>query len=70
MPTELWREIWKDASRRSGYCCAICNHPPRGHPLVVHQVWHFDNLAKIAKFQFFEALCINCHDVKHYGWAE
>jgi hypothetical protein len=64
MPPALWEILLDDQIRKNRQRCSIC-HCHSKHPLVLHQRW-FTRPPKLL-FIGFEALCRNCHDVKHAG---
>lgn len=84
VPTDQWsknlrtrsiikRETW-DALRRACYVranhkCEICGGVGRRHPVECHEIWDYNDNAKIQKLLGLIALCPDCHQVKHIGLA-
>jgi len=62
LPRELWDRLRREAYRRAGYCCQICRKRARLH---CHEVWCFNDRAECQTLLGFEALCEDCHRVKH-----
>jgi hypothetical protein len=64
---DVWDVIRREAYRKAGYKCSICDHRGR---LYCHEVWVYDDERHIQKLDGFVALCEWCHMVKHIGYAE
>jgi cytochrome c2 len=56
--------------KTAGYKCEICGGQGRRHPVECHEVWHYDDKARVQKLERMIALCPACHEVKHIGLAE
>jgi hypothetical protein len=66
LPTEAWDRIRRHVYAACGWRCAICG--ARG-PLHCHEVWSYDDAARIQRLEGCLALCEDCHRVKHLGYA-
>lgn len=66
---EVWKRIRRDVSQAAGNCCEICGGRGPKWPVECHEVWHYDDEARIQTLKGFQALCPNCHAVKHIGYA-
>ena len=62
LPREFWDRLRREAYRRAGYCCRICNRRARLH---CHEIWCFNDRTECQTLLGFEALCEDCHHVKH-----
>jgi hypothetical protein len=59
-----WDRIRHAAYADSGNRCAICGAEGR---LECHERWEYDDAAHVQKLVGFLALCVQCHQVKHFG---
>lgn len=48
--------------------CQICGASEK-QPLHAHEIWSYNDLEKIQKLEGMIALCVDCHSVKHMGFA-
>jgi transposase-like protein len=62
LPRELWDRLRREAYRRAGYRCQACKRSTRLH---CHEVWSFNDRTECQTLLGFEALCEDCHRVKH-----
>lgn len=67
---EDWDTIRKEVYRRADYTCEICGGKGHNHPVEAHEVWYFDKTSRMQVLEEIQALCPNCHMVKHIGLAE
>jgi len=58
----VWDRLRHDAYRRADYRCQICRKRGRLH---CHEVWAFNDRTECQTLLGFEALCEDCHRVKH-----
>jgi hypothetical protein len=61
-----WEALRKQVIAASGRRCAICGASGRLH---CHEVWDYDDAARVQTLRGFLALCATCHHVKHIGMA-
>ena len=66
LPDEAWDELRRKVYAACGYRCAICG--ARGQ-LHCHEVWSYDDATRVQRLEGFQALCENCHHIKHLGYA-
>lgn len=70
---ELSKDEW-DVVRRHTYSlspdhsCMICGNPIGR--LSAHEIWDYDEINHIQKLVGMIALCDDCHNVKHIGYAQ
>lgn len=64
-----WDTIRRRVYREADYICEICDGQGDAHPVECHEVWEYDDEAKIQKLVRMIALCSACHEVKHIGFA-
>jgi hypothetical protein len=69
LPTEDWDLLRSDCYIKAEYLCEICHGKGRAHPVECHEEWELDYKKKIQKLVALQALCPNCHLVKHIGRA-
>lgn len=62
VPRETWDRIRRRVYAEHGYRCAVCG--ARGR-LSCHEVWAYDDEARVQRLSGFVALCDWCHHVKH-----
>jgi len=61
-----WDNIRKKAYREAGYRCSICGADEQLH---CHEIWSYDDENHIQHLEGFQALCENCHMIKHTGFS-
>jgi len=62
-----WDRLRKAVYERAGHRCEICGGKGRKHPVEAHEKWEYDDTAHVQKLVGIEALCPDCHGVKHIG---
>jgi len=62
LPMPEWDRIRRSVYKRAGYRCQICGRDAR---LNCHEVWYFNKRTGYQWLMGFEALCDDCHGVKH-----
>lgn len=60
-----WNEIRFRVYREANYKCQICKGGK--DTLHCHELWAFNDKAKIQRLVGFECCCQLCHDVHHFG---
>jgi hypothetical protein len=66
LPRDAWDELRRKVYAACVYRCAIC--AARGQ-LHCHEVWSYDEATHVQRLEGFQALCENCHHIKHLGYA-
>ena len=64
-----WDTLRKKVYKRNNHKCEICNGKGYRHPVECHEKWHYNFETNVQKLIGLEALCPNCHKVKHIGLA-
>lgn len=64
-----WDRLRKPVYQRAGSRCEICGGRGPAHPVECHEVWEYDDEARIQRLTGLIALCPACHGVKHLGRA-
>ena len=64
-----WDKIRRKCYRDAGHVCEVCGGVGPAHPVECHEIWHYDDSAKVQKLSGVVALCPACHEVKHIGLA-
>jgi hypothetical protein len=71
--TTEWEIIKKKCYKRAKYRCEICGNTGlnqgRKYPVECHEIWEYDDKLHIQTLIGFIALCPQCHQVKHVGFA-
>jgi hypothetical protein len=65
-----WDRIRRQVWRQARYRCEICGGRGPEHPVECHEVWRYDDRARIQALVRMIALCPACHQVNHFGLAE
>lgn len=65
-----WEMCKRFVRERSGDRCEICGGQGRRWPVECHETWLYDDETFTQKLTGLIALCPNCHQVKHLGFAE
>ena len=66
LPRARWNRIRRGVYRRAGYRCRICGRQKRLH---CHEVWQYNPQTGYQWLRGFQALCGDCHNVKHILFA-
>jgi len=67
MSRSRWNRIRRSVYRRAGFRCRICRQKGRLH---CHEVWQYNEKTGCQQLLGFQALCRNCHNVKHILFAK
>ncbi len=65
-----WERIKKFTSAAAGGRCEICGGRGPQWPVECHEVWHYDDERHVQTLVRTQALCPDCHRVKHIGLAD
>lgn len=66
MPAGRWHRIRRTVYRHASYRCRICGRQGR---LRCHELWQYNQETGYQWLRGFQALCRDCHDVKHILFA-
>lgn len=66
LPESEWGKIRKEAYKKAGNKCEICGASGK---LNCHEIWEYDDKNNIQTLKGFQALCDNCHNIKHIGFV-
>jgi 5-methylcytosine-specific restriction endonuclease McrA len=61
--------IRRHCYKLAGYKCEICGGKGRAHPVEAHEVWYYDDKKRQQVLVGIQALCPDCHGVKHAGFS-
>ncbi len=64
-----WDRERKRVYAEYGYRCGICGVTPEDGRLECHEVFEYDDVARVQKLSKLIALCSRCHSIKNWGWA-
>jgi len=67
---EQWDELRRRTYKRAGYHCEICGGRGPKWPVECHEIWEYDDKEHIQYLRGLVALCPDCHEVKHIGYAK
>ena len=67
-PSE-WDRLRRACYEAAGNKCEICGGKGRKWPVEAHEIWHYDDQARVQRLVGLIALCPPCHEVKHLGRA-
>ncbi len=66
LPAADWDCLRHPTYRRANYRCETCGG--RGSPhLVCHEVWEYDDAARVQRLAGLRAICTACNDATHLG---
>lgn len=64
----VWGVIKRKVYKKAQHRCEICNGKGSKWPVECHEVWKYkDGVQKLVRMI---ALCPDCHEVKHFGFAQ
>lgn len=63
---DVWDKIRKKAYKEADYHCDICGEKGKLH---CHEIWEYNDEEHIQSLKGFQALCENCHMIKHAGFS-
>lgn len=67
---EEWDRLRTETYKNAGYRCEICGAKGRRWPVEAHEIWHYDDASHTQTLLRLQALCPDCHQVKHIGLSE
>lgn len=70
LPKAEWDRFRKEAYRLANHKCEICGGVGPRWPVEAHEVWEYDDETHIQKLVRIEAICPNCHGVRHFGRSQ
>lgn len=65
-----WDRIRHQVYDQAWNICQICDGIGPKHPVEAHEIWSYDDVNLIQKLEGMIALCPDCHNVKHFGFAQ
>ena len=69
LPRDQWDTLRREAYQKAGHVCEICGGKGRRHPVEAHERWAYDDINHVQTLVGIEALCPDCHSVRHLGKA-
>jgi hypothetical protein len=64
-----WKVLKTDVARNAKYLCEVCGGKGPSWPVECHEIWEYDDTSHIQRLAGLIALCPDCHEVKHIGFA-
>lgn len=65
LPNYVWNDLRREVYDVFDHKCAICGATNK--QLHCHEVWLWDDKTRIQRLKAFQCLCVDCHDIKHWG---
>jgi len=65
LPKRKWEKIRRRELERAGYKCEICGYSGKG--LICHEIWHYDDSARIQRLVGYKIVCGDCSLIYHLG---
>lgn len=65
LPKPIWDDLRREVYEKFSYTCAVCGATDK--QLHCHEIWGYDDKARIQKLVGFRCLCVDCHSIKHWG---
>lgn len=65
-----WDKLKSAVYSTAYYVCEICGGEGPKHPVECHEVWLYDDVKCVQTLDRMISLCPDCHQVKHFGFAE
>jgi len=65
LPKEVWDDLRREVYEAFAHKCAICGTADK--QLHCHERWEFDDKKHIQRLAGFQCLCVDCHNIKHWG---
>ena len=67
VPRTEWDRLRKLVYRNAGHKCEVCGGRGSRWPVEAHELWEYDDTTHTQRLLTIQALCPNCHAVKHLG---
>jgi hypothetical protein len=64
-----WERIQRQSQREAGERCEVCGGRGPQHPVECHELWRYEDQVRVQALLRMIALCPDCHQVKHIGFA-
>jgi hypothetical protein len=64
-----WERICRQVYREADDRCEVCGGRGPEHPVECHEVWRYDDQTWVQTLLRMIALCPDCHEVEHIGFA-
>lgn len=69
LPKGKWDELRTSCYAKANHKCEICGGRGHKHPVECHEIWHYNDSARVQSLLGLISLCPDCHLVKHIGLA-
>jgi hypothetical protein len=67
LPKSQWNKLRQPVLDAQNHSCIVCGGSER---LSCHEVWEFDDAARVQRLVRLEAVCGMCHHASHFGRAQ
>lgn len=64
-----WNALRYACYQKAHHRCEICNGKGTKHPVECHEIWDYNDSARVQTLLGLISLCPACHQVKHIGLA-
>lgn len=65
LPPPVWDDLRREVYEAFDHTCALCGATNK--QLHCHEKWSYDDKERIQRLAGFQCLCVDCHDIKHWG---
>ena len=66
-----WDTLSRQVRSERDFTCEICGTKPKSTKDVhLHELWSFDDDKKVQKLIGFQCVCVDCHNVHHWGLSQ
>lgn len=65
LPPPIWNDLRQEVYEAFDSACAICGATDK--ELHCHERWAYDDKNCIQRLVGFQCLCVDCHNIKHWG---
>lgn len=70
LTSSQWDCFRRKCYKLANYVCEYCGGVGEKHPVECHEKWEYNDETHVQKLIGFVALCPDCHEVKHIGFAK
>lgn len=67
LPRKVWDRLRREQYAQANRTCEVCDN--RVRRLECHERWHYNDQTFVQTLLGLEALCFQCHRVRHLGFA-
>ncbi len=68
--SQEWKQVSAWCAHEANHVCQVCGGKSKGRNLDCHEKWHYDEETGTQTLIGLVGLCVSCHLVKHFGYAQ